>query len=96
MSKKEAKPKRGLSAYMFFCSEKRPEIIKKYPDMKFGEIGKKLGEMWKNLSDAQKEPFKKKAMKDKQRYEKEKSKQKDSKLVKPKKTSKSKKSSDSD
>lgn len=93
MSKKEGKPKRGLSAYMFFCTEKRPEIMKKYPDMKFGEVGKKLGEMWKNLSDAKKEPFKQKAIKDKERYENEMSQLNG---VKPKKSKKVKKISDSD
>ena len=93
MSKKEGKPKRGLSAYMFFCTEKRPEVMKKYPDLKFGEVGKKLGEMWKELSDAKKEPFKQKAIEDKERYEKEMSGFKGTKTSKSKK---SKKSSDSD
>ena len=37
-----------------------------------GEVGKKLGEQWKNLSDKQKEPYDAKAKADKQRYEEEK------------------------
>lgn len=68
MSKKEGKPKRGLTAFMFFCNEKRPEVVEKNPGLKFGEVGKKLGEMWRNLSDDNKEPYKQKAMKDKERY----------------------------
>lgn len=71
---KEAKPKRGRSPYVFFCTEKRPEVVKKYPDLKFGEIGKKLGEMWKDLDDSKKEPYKQKAIKDKERYKNEMSK----------------------
>ena len=68
MSKKEGKPKRGLSAYMFFCQEQRPEVAKKHPEMKFGELGKMLGEMWRALDESKKEPYKQKAMKDKERY----------------------------
>jgi structure-specific recognition protein 1 len=34
------------------------------------EVGKKLGEMWKALSDAEKEPFNKMAAGDKERYAK--------------------------
>ena len=37
-----------------------------------GEVGKKLGEQWKSLSDKQKEPYDAKAKADKQRYEEEK------------------------
>jgi len=37
-----------------------------------GEIGKVLGEKWKELSTAQKVPFEKKAAADKKRYEDEK------------------------
>lgn len=83
MSKKESKPKRGLSAFMFFCNEKRPEVKEKYPDMKFGEVGKKLGEMWNNLSDDKKEPYKQKALKDKERYSNEMSKLKGGKIKSP-------------
>ena len=71
---KEAKPKRGLSAYVFFCRDKRPEVVKKYPDLKFGEVGKKLGEMWRDLDDSKKEPYKQKEIKDKERYRNEMSK----------------------
>jgi len=36
-----------------------------------GDIAKKLGEMWKELSDADKEPYNKMAEQDKERYAKE-------------------------
>lgn len=71
MSKKERAPKKWLSAFMFFCTEKRPEVVKNYPGLKFGEVGKKLGEMWRNLRDDSKEPYKQKSIKDKERYMKE-------------------------
>lgn len=58
--KKEApKEKKPLSGYMLFAKEKRPEIIKKSPELTFGEVGKALGAAWKALSDAQKAKYKK-------------------------------------
>jgi len=65
-------PKRGLSAYMFFANEQRDKVREDNPGIKFGEVGKKLGENWKALSDKQKEPYDAKAKADKQRYEEEK------------------------
>jgi len=65
-------PKRGLSAYMFFSQEHRKSVQTENPDAGFGEIGKILGERWKNMSDTEKTPYTKKAAVDKQRYENEK------------------------
>jgi len=65
-------PKRGLSAYMFFANEQRDKVREDNPGIKFGEVGKKLGEQWKSLNDKQKEPYDAKAKADKQRYEEEK------------------------
>lgn len=60
-------PKRGLSAYMFFVQEKRAEVKRDHPDATFGEIGKKLGEMWRSLGDEQKSKYEKLAKADKAR-----------------------------
>jgi hypothetical protein len=38
--------------------EKRPEVVAKYPNLKVTEIAKKIGELWKNLSDAEKQVYK--------------------------------------
>jgi hypothetical protein len=65
-------PKRGLSAYMFFANEQRDKVREDNPGIKFGEVGKKLGEQWKSLSEKDKEPYDAKAKADKQRYEEEK------------------------
>jgi len=65
-------PKRGLSAYMFFSQEHRKSVQTENPEAGFGEIGKILGERWKNMSEAEKTPYTKKAAADKQRYENEK------------------------
>ncbi|KAH7400570.1 nucleosome binding protein [Phaeosphaeria sp. MPI-PUGE-AT-0046c] len=65
-------PKRGLSAYMFFANEQRDKVREDNPGIKFGEVGKQLGEKWKALSEKQRIPYEAKASADKKRYEEEK------------------------
>jgi len=65
-------PKRGLSAYMFFAQENRDSVRNENPDISFGQIGKILGERWKNMTDKDKAQYDAKATKDKERYEAEK------------------------
>lgn len=65
-------PKRGASAFMHFSSAKRAEVKENNPGIAFGDVGKKLGEMWKALSADDRGPYDKLAAKDKARYEKEK------------------------
>ena len=69
-------PKKGMTAFIFFSNTKRAEVTAELkaanPDMKgVAEVGKKLGEMWKAMSDADKEPYNKMAADDKERYNKE-------------------------
>ncbi|KAF2097620.1 Non-histone chromosomal protein 6 [Rhizodiscina lignyota] len=65
-------PKRGLSAYMFFANDNREKVREDNPGIKFGEVGKMLGEKWKELTEKEKGPYEAKAKADKARYEKEK------------------------
>jgi len=65
-------PKRGLSAYMFFANEQRDKVRDDNPGIKFGDVGKILGEKWKQLNEKQKAPYEAKAAADKKRYEEEK------------------------
>ncbi|KAF2819089.1 non-histone chromosomal protein 6 [Ophiobolus disseminans] len=65
-------PKRGLSAYMFFANEQREKVREDNPGIKFGEVGKLLGEKWKALNEKQRAPYDAKAATDKKRYEEEK------------------------
>jgi len=37
------KPKRPISAYIYFCKEKRPEVKEANPEMKATDITKELG-----------------------------------------------------
>ncbi len=53
------KPKKAkvLTPYIRFCSEQRPFLKQKYPDMAFTDMGKMFGRMWNQLSDAQKAKY---------------------------------------
>ena len=69
-------PKRALSAFLFFSNAKRAEVTAELkaanPDLKgVTDVAKRLGEMWRELSDADKEPFNAQAVADKARYDKE-------------------------
>lgn len=65
-------PKRSLSAYMFFANDMRDSVRAENPNATFGGIGKLLGEKWKAMTPADKEPYEAKANADKKRYEDEK------------------------
>ena len=62
-------PKKGMSAFMIFSNEQRNKIKTANPEASFGEIGRKVGEAWKALSDKQKQTYVKKSEEDKKRYE---------------------------
>lgn len=57
-AKKGAKSKKPLKGFMLFSQEHREKVKKENPEFKFGAIGKKLGEMWRALSDEKKEEYK--------------------------------------
>ena len=66
------KPKKPLTAFMCFSMVRRPQIKEETPELSFTEIGKKLGEDWRALSDEQKVPYLERHAEDKARYEEEK------------------------
>jgi hypothetical protein len=50
--------------YLFMCAcrkEMRPVVLKKQADLPFADIGRKVAELWKDISDAEKEKYKAKA-----------------------------------
>ncbi|GMM43310.1 DNA-binding transcription repressor [Hanseniaspora uvarum] len=51
-------PKRPSSAYFFYCQEERKNLQKQFPTLMVPELQKKLGEQWRSLTDAEKEPYK--------------------------------------
>lgn len=66
------RPKKNLSPYLYFASQRRPELKKECPDMSFFEYTQTIAAEWKLLSKSDKKPFNDIAAKDKERYEKEK------------------------
>ena len=48
---------RAPTSYIYFCNEKRAEVKESFPDLKFVDVGRKLGEMWNNLSAEEKQPY---------------------------------------
>ncbi|KAM9333315.1 high mobility group protein B1a [Pholidichthys leucotaenia] len=64
-------PKRPPSAFFVFCSDKRPMLKAENPGLTIGEVAKKLGEMWSNISPEEKQPYEEKACKLKSKYEKD-------------------------
>lgn len=58
------------SGFFLFCAEQRPNIKSENPSLGIGDVAKKLGELWNNLSDSEKQPFLSKANKLKDKYQK--------------------------
>ena len=49
-----------LNGFMLFSKEMRPKVKAEDPDLTFGGIGKRLGELWRGLSDGEKAKYAKK------------------------------------
>ncbi|KAJ9135182.1 hypothetical protein P3X46_032391 [Hevea brasiliensis] len=61
-------PKKAMSGFMFFSQMERENVKRNNPGIAFGEVGKVLGDRWKQLSAEEKEPYEAKARADKKRY----------------------------
>jgi HMG (high mobility group) box len=75
--KKEEKPKKSKSAYLFFCEEERSRIKQAQPELKSTEITVLLGQRWNALKKdssraSELASYEKKASADNERYVKEK------------------------
>lgn len=57
---------------MFFSQDHRERVRNENPDASFGEVGRLLGAKWKDMSDAEKQPYKDMAERDKERASTEK------------------------
>lgn len=58
------------SAFFIFCSEFRPKVKNESPGLTIGDVAKRLGEMWNGTAAEDKQPYEKKALKLKEKYEK--------------------------
>jgi len=50
-------PKRPMSAFLYFSQGKRTQIKGENPEMKNTEVSRVLGEMWRSLSEQDRQPF---------------------------------------
>jgi hypothetical protein len=51
------KKREVVSAYLAFCAKTRDSIKKESPEMKFGDVSKRLGEMWGKLTPEEKATY---------------------------------------
>jgi hypothetical protein len=68
---KELKPKRAISAYIYFATEFGEKTRKSNPEMKITEVSVLAGKKWAEMSEAQKKPYVEKNLEDKVRQEKQ-------------------------
>lgn len=64
-------PKAVCNAYMVFCRLERARVKQENPELPFGQIGAKLGEVWRNMSADEKQPYEDRAGVDRERYRRE-------------------------
>ena len=55
--KPKTKTKRKPNSYKNKVKKTRSKVVKDFPDLVFTEIGSKLGEMWRALSDEEKKKY---------------------------------------
>lgn len=65
------RPKRNMSAFMFYSNARREGVKSENPDIKFTEIAKVIGAEWKDMSDRAKKQYQAEAAQDKVRYDAE-------------------------
>ena len=54
------KPKKPLSGFLLFSREMRPKVRADDPGISFADMSKRLGELWRGLSDAEKARYSRK------------------------------------
>ena len=61
-------PKRPLSAYFCYITERREHLKKEKPTLDHKDLIRIMGDEWNKLSEEAKKPYVKKAEEDKKRY----------------------------
>ncbi|CEP07073.1 hypothetical protein [Parasitella parasitica] len=64
-------PKHPLSAYMWYLTEVRPDVMRQYPGCNVGQISKVCADQWNVMSEEARLPWKSRAQADKDRYARE-------------------------
>ncbi len=63
------KPKRAMSAYLYFCEAHRESVKSEFPEKKMIEVQKVLGDRWKDTPEHQRRPYILQADADRERYD---------------------------
>jgi hypothetical protein len=61
-------PKGKKSAWMLFCGERRPELMRSFPDLTMAEVTSKLGTEWRDIPEGGKAEFEREVEKEKERF----------------------------
>lgn len=64
-------PNKSLSPFIIFNKDNREKIKAANPDVTFGELGKLIGNAWRDLNETDKSIYQQKADQDKLRYQTE-------------------------
>ena len=64
-------PKKPQTAYLHFMNANRAEVKASDPFLSFGDLTKKLAEMWKALNEEERREYNDLAASDRQRYQDE-------------------------
>lgn len=66
-----ARPKKPLSAYIYFSQEYREKLKEQHPDWSSHEIMKHVSAKWSHMDKDEKHPYNEMAAEDKSRYDKQ-------------------------
>ena len=57
-------PTKPLPGFIFFCNSKRSDILTQNPSLLPNEVGKKAGELWRELTDVEKQEWRNRSKRD--------------------------------
>lgn len=66
------KPKASCCAYVFFAKDQRKRLQDEFPNEGFQDLSKRLGQMWQNLPEEEREYYEELSLIDKSRFKEEK------------------------
>ena len=69
--KKEVRPKKAMTAYNMFVSEKKPQLMTSHPHLTNAEIFKMISEEWNSLGEDAKNKYKELCEPDRERFKSE-------------------------
>ncbi|XP_077969094.1 uncharacterized protein LOC144422933 [Styela clava] len=55
---KQQEKKKKTTGYMMWANQMRPKVSRQYPGLEFGDVSKKLGDLWKRMPDKEKQMWK--------------------------------------